>query len=76
MGGIGLLVEQFPAAFIVEIDHPLTVTHHGLGRTHVLDAVPSPQAILVAEGGNTAVGRNTGTGKHYDMRMRLHGLKI
>jgi len=52
------------AAGVVEAVHRVGIAAERLGRRHVLDAVPLPQAARVAERGHAALGGYPGTGEH------------
>ena len=58
MGGVGLRIEDVPAAEIVEGVNLLRVFGEGFGGRQLHRVEPRPEAPLVAKGAEFALGRN------------------
>ena len=72
VGGCG---EHFASAHVVETYDRGAVACQRFGGADILDAVVGPQAVGVAEGGQSAVGAHAGAGEDNDLFHNLGALR-
>ena len=65
MRGIGLHLLQLATAGVVEIEDEPGIGVKAFGRSHIFHTVAFPQAARVAEGFQTAVGADAGSGQDH-----------
>ncbi|MBB3898154.1 hypothetical protein GGQ83_001591 [Roseococcus suduntuyensis] len=70
MRWVGRHIPKLRPPGIVEALHMVRVGGEGLGRCHLLQPHPGPDAPQVAEGGEPAFGRNAGSGEDDEVHAR------
>ena len=73
MGGVGMDGRQLAAALVVEILHEARVAGEGLGRGHILEPMPLPQAVIGPEGGDAGFGGDAGAGEDDEVAVGHSG---
>ena len=73
--GIGLDLPEPRPARVVELMNQCRIAAIGLRRGDIFDPVAFPQAVGAAEGGEPAIGADSGAGQDDDV-AELHGLSI
>ena len=65
MGSVGLSSEYLFAPLIVEVDYKRTVEEDGFVSADIFDTIFVPISVRIAEGRETAVSTDAGTGEYY-----------
>ncbi len=72
--GIGLDRRERRATGIVETVDEIGILRERLGRAHILDPVPLPQAARPAKGRQPALGGDAGAGQNHQVSDIAHAL--
>ena len=76
VGLVGLGGEELAAALVVEVEHQGGVALVGFVGGHVLHAVALPEAVAVAEGGDSALGADARAGEYdYAFHTLINGIR-
>ena len=65
VGGVGLGILKLGPALVVKLQHQLPVAVPALDGGYVVHVILFPQTTCVAEGGESAFGRNPGPGQNH-----------